>query len=176
MAGMLTSIAMQRTRRRLLTLLAAVVAYLILAALAYQFGMARFEGKPRTFLQSVEWAADTFTTTGYGRDTTWSHPFMIGLVMLVQFSGMVAAPLIIALFVLPFFAERFEQRLPRTADSKLAEHVIVYRYGPAVEMLLLRLRDRDVPTLVAETDEAQARSAMERGQAVVFSRSDDDIL
>jgi Trk K+ transport system NAD-binding subunit len=162
--------------RRLLVLLASVVVFLILVSLAYQFGMARFEGKPRTFLQSVEWAADTFTTTGYGRDTTWSHPFMIGLVMLVQFSGMVAAPLIIALFVLPFFAERFEQRLPRTADAKLAEHVIVYRYGPAVEMLLQRLRDRGVPALVAETDEQQARNAMERGQAVVFSRSDDDIL
>ena len=167
---------MPRTRRRLLLLLIGVVVYLILVSLAYQFGMSEFEGKPRTFLQSVEWAADTFTTTGYGRDTTWSHPFMIGLVMLVQFSGMVAAPLFIALFVLPFFAERFEQRLPRTADAKLADHVIVYRYGPAVEMLLQRLRDRAVPTLVAETDEEQARNAMERGQAVVFGRSDDDIL
>src|ERR1051326_8598544 len=162
--------------RRLLVLLASVVVYLIAVSLAYQVGMAYFESKPRTFLQALEWAADTFTTTGYGRDTTWSHPFMIGLVMVVQFSGMVAAPLIIALFVLPFFAERFEQRLPRAADAKLAEHVIVYRYGPAVEMLLLRLRDRGVPTLVAETDETQARNAMERGQPVVFSRSDDDIL
>jgi Trk K+ transport system NAD-binding subunit len=162
--------------RRLGVLLASVVVYLILISLAYQFGMAHFERKPRTLLQALEWAADTFTTTGYGRDTTWSHPFMIGLVMLVQFSGMVAAPLIIALFVLPYFAERFEERLPRAADAKLAEHVIVYRYGPAVEMLLQRLRDRDVPTLVAETDEQQARNAMERGQPVVFSRSDDDIL
>jgi Trk K+ transport system NAD-binding subunit len=167
---------MQRTRRRLLILVVALIGFLIVVSLLYQFGMAHFEGKPRTLLQSLEWAADTFTTTGYGRDTTWSHPFMIALVMVVQFSGMVAAPLIIALFVLPFFAERFEQRLPRAADAKLAQHVIVYRYGPAVEMLLQRLRDRDVPTLVAETDEAQARNAMERGQQVVFSRSDDDIL
>ena len=162
--------------RRLLILLASVIVYLFIVSLLYQFGMGYFEGKPRTLLQSVEWAADTFTTTGYGRDTHWSHPFMIGLVMLVQFSGMVAAPLIIALFVLPFFAERFEQRLPRVADAKLAGHVIVYRFGPAVEMLLLRLRDHDVPTLVAETDEAQARNVLERGQSVVFSRSDDDIL
>jgi Trk K+ transport system NAD-binding subunit len=162
--------------RRLLLLLASVIVYLFIVSLLYQFGMGYFEGKPRTLLQSVEWAADTFTTTGYGRDTHWSHPFMIGLVMLVQFSGMVAAPLIIALFVLPFFAERFEQRLPRVADAKLEGHVIVYRFGPAVEMLLLRLRDHDVPTLVAETDEAQARNVLERGQSVVFSRSDDDIL
>jgi len=162
--------------RRLLLLLASVGVYLIIVSLLYQFGMGYFEGKPRSLLQSIEWAADTFTTTGYGRDTHWSHPFMIGLVMLVQFSGMVAAPLIIALFVLPFFAERFEQRLPRAADAKLAEHVIVYRYGPAVEMLLQRLHERHVPTLVAETDETQARNALERGQPVVFSRSDDDIL
>src|SRR6059058_1988543 len=116
--------------RRLLVLLAAVAVYLVIAAALYQLGMAELEGKPRTFLQSLEWAADTFTTTSYGRDTNWWHPLMIGLVMLVQFSGMVAAPLIIALFVLPFFAERFEERLPRAADEKLAQHVIVYRFGP----------------------------------------------
>jgi Trk K+ transport system NAD-binding subunit len=162
--------------RRLLVLLAALVVYLVIAAALYQLGMAHFEGKPRTFLQSLEWAADTFTTTGYGRDTHWSHPMMIALVMLVQFSGMVAAPLIIALFVLPFFAERFEERLPRAADEKLSGHVIVYRAGPAVETLLQRLHDRGIATLVAETDEAAARSTMERGQPVVFSRSDDDIL
>src|SRR5438045_310165 len=119
--------------RRIPLLLALVVGYLLLVSATYHFGMSHFEGKPRTFLQSIEWAADTFTTTGYGRDTHWSHPLMILLVMLVQFSGLVAAPLIIALYVLPFFAERFEQRLPRVADAKLAGHVIVYRYGPAVE-------------------------------------------
>ena len=167
---------MNRTAIRLLRFLAALIAFLILVTFLYQFGMAYFESKPRTLLQSIEWAADTFSTTGYGRDTHWSHPAMVMLVIVVQFAGMVVVPMVMALFVLPLLAERFEQRLPRTADVKLRDHVIVYRFGPPVETLLQRLRARSIPTLVAETDEAQARTVLDRGENVVFSRSDDDIL
>src|SRR5205807_4447131 len=126
---------MKRARVRLLTLFAALGAFLLVVTLLYHGGMARLEGKPRTMLQSIEWAADTFSTTGYGRDTHWSHPLMIVLVMLVQFSGMIVVPMVIALFVLPYLAERFEQRLPRAADPRLNDHVIIYRFGPAVETL-----------------------------------------
>jgi citrate synthase len=76
---------------------------------------------------------------------------------------MVAAPLIIALFVLPFFAERFEQRLPRTADAKLAEHVIVYRYGPAVEMLLHTRQQPDEPSVPINIDGAIAAVCSDLG-------------
>src|SRR6185295_9585251 len=115
-------------------------------------------------------------TTGYGRDTHWSHPAMVLLVIVVQSAGMIVVPLVIALFVLPLLAERFEQRLPRAADPRLDGHVIVYRFGPAVETLLTRLRAKSIATLVAETDETQARVVLDRGENVVFSRSDDDIL
>lgn len=167
---------MKRTRIRLLTLVAVLGAFLITVTMLYHQGMARLEGKPRTILQSIEWAADTFSTTGYGRDTHWSHPAMVALVIVVQSAGMVVVPLVIALFVLPLLAERFEQRLPRAADPRLVEHVIVYRFGPAVETLLTRLRAKSIATLVAETDESQARVVLDRGENVVFSRSDDDIL
>jgi len=167
---------MKRTRIRLLTLVAVLVAFLFVVTVLYDFGMARLEGKPRTLLQSIEWTSDTFTTTGYGRDTHWSHPAMVLLVIVVQSAGMIVVPMVIALFVLPYLAERFEQRLPRAADPRLDEHVIVYRFGPAVETLLVRLREKSIPTLVAETDETQARIVLDRGDNVVFSRSDDEIL
>jgi Trk K+ transport system NAD-binding subunit len=167
---------MDRTRRRLTILAASLLVFLAIVTVLYHYGMARYEGKPRTLLQSIEWASDTFSTTGYGRDTHWQHPVMVALVILVQFSGMVVVPMVIALWVLPYLAERFEQRLPRVADRKLTDHVIVYRFGPAVETLLQRLRAKSIATLVAEIDEPQARAALDRGENVVFSRSDDDIL
>jgi hypothetical protein len=165
-----------RSRNRLFILIGSLVVFLASVSLLYQLGMSHLESKPRTFLQAIEWAADTFSTTGYGRDTHWSHPAMIGLVILVQFSGMVVVPLLIGLFVLPFFAERFEQRLPRKGDSRLRDHVIVYRYGPAVETLIQSLASNNIPTLVAETDEGRARELLEGMQRVVFSRSDEEIL
>src|SRR5438552_12684952 len=164
---------MKRARFRLLILLAGLGAFLFIVMLLYHAGMARLEGKPRWLLESLEWMGATFTTTGYGRDTTWSHPAMVALVLVVQFAGMVMVPMVIALFVLPYLAERFEQRLPRAADPRLDNHVIVYRFGPAVETLLQRLRSKSIATLVAESDESQARIVMDRGENVVFSRSDE---
>src|SRR5687768_13014599 len=139
-------------------------------------GMARLEGSPRSFWRSLEWASETLSTTGYGSDNQWKHPVMILLVIGVQLVGIFVVPLIISIYLLPFLAERFEQRLPRTADAKLSNHIIVYRYGPAVESLLLRLRAENVPSLVVETDENVARDALDRGEAVIFTRSDDDAL
>jgi len=167
---------MKRARFRLLTLLAGLGAFLFIVMLLYHAGMARLEGKPRSLLESLEWMGATFTTTGYGRDTTWSHPAMVALVLVVQFAGMVMVPMVIALFVLPYLAERFEQRLPRAADPRLDDHVIVYRFGPAVETLLQRLRSKSIATLVAETDESQARTVMAIIVSVGFWHADETKL
>ncbi|MGZ7032818.1 MAG: potassium channel family protein [Thermoanaerobaculia bacterium] len=167
---------MQRSSRRLIALAAAVVAFTIGAALLYQIGMAELEGKHRTFWDSIEWAAESLSTTGYGFDAHWNHPAMVMLVVFVQFVGVFLFFLIVPIFMIPFLEERFEERLPRLADHRLHDHVIVYRYGPAVETLLQRLRESGVATLVAETDEGQARAVLEHEESVVFSRSDEDIL
>jgi Trk K+ transport system NAD-binding subunit len=165
-----------RSRARLLALFVALIAFVLVSALLYQGGMARLEGKPRTFLESLEWAAESLSTTGYGYDSHWSHPAMVMLVITVQFVGVFLVFLIIPIYLLPFLAERFEQRVPRVVDEHLANHVIVFRYGPAVETLLQRLGTAKVPTVVVELDETQARAVMETGQRVVFSRSEEDAL
>ncbi len=163
-------------RRRLALLVASLIAFLFGVALLYEIGMAKLEHKPRTFLQSFEWATETLSTTGYGADNRWSHPAMVMLVIGVQVAGMVLIPLILAGFILPYLAERFEQRVPREADRKLADHVIVYRTGPAVETLLQRLAAANVPTVVVDTDENSARAVMERGMRAVFTRTEEDVL
>jgi Trk K+ transport system NAD-binding subunit len=167
---------MQRSSRRLALLVFSLIAFVIVSALLYQIGMARLEGKPRSFWQAFEWAGETLSTTGYGADSMWKHPLMVILVVAVQFVGVFLMFLIIPIYLVPFLEERFEEKVPRTADAKLADHVVVYRFGPAVETLLQRLKSHAVPSLVVEIDEAQARAVMENGQAVVFTRSEEDAL
>ncbi|MEA2490024.1 MAG: hypothetical protein QOH21_1816, partial [Acidobacteriota bacterium] len=167
---------MPRSTQRLLMLIVALLVFLVLTAVLYQIGMGRLEGKPRTFWQSFEWAGETLSTTGYGADSTWSHPAMVVLVVLVQFVGVFLVFLIIPILLVPFLEERFEEKVPRTASPHLRDHVVVYGFGPAVESLLVRLREQNVPTLVLETDERRARAVMERRQPVVFSRSEEDAL
>jgi Trk K+ transport system NAD-binding subunit len=166
----------QRSQKRLLLVITGLIAFTLGAAVLYQIGMASLEGKPRSFLDSLEWAAETLSTTGYGRDVRWNHPAMVGLVIVVQFVGVFLFFLIVPIVLLPFLEERFEERLPRRASEWLSHHVIVFRYGPAVESLLQKLHDRDVPTLVVETDEETARAAADRGLAVVFTRAEEDAL
>ncbi len=165
-----------QSRGRLIILVAVLVVFVLAAALLYQAGMARLEHRPRPFLDTLEWAVETISTTGYGRDNHWDHPLMILLVITVQLAGMLLVPLVLFLFVLPYIAERFEARLPREADRKIRDHVVIYRFGPAVETLLQRLMAKKIPVLVAETDEVRAREVLEHGGRIVFSRTDEDIL
>jgi Trk K+ transport system NAD-binding subunit len=165
-----------RSRRRLLILATALLAFLIVSALLYHAGMEIFEHKDRSLLDSFEWATETLTTTGYGHDSHWTHPAMVALVVVAQLAGLFMIPLITVGFILPYLTERFEQRAPREADAKLAHHVIVYRFGPAVETLVQRLSESRVPLLVVDTDEAAARAVMDRGLPVVFSRTEEDML
>ena len=169
------NLTMHRSTRRLLGLAAGLVVFLIVCALVYQFGMARLEGKHRSFWDSFQWAAETLSTTGYGADSHWQHPAMVLLVVTVQFAGVFLVFLVVPIFLVPFLEERFERRVPRVAP-RMNEHVVVYRYGPAVETLLQRLAAHHVASIVVETDEATARAVLERGQAVVFSRAEEDAL
>jgi len=166
---------MHRSTRRLLTLTVGFVAVLLVSALLYRAGMGAFESKPRTFAESLEWASETLSTTGYGHDNHWSHPLMVLLVVVVQFIGVFIVVLIVPIILIPYLEERFEGRVPRTPGN-ISDHVVVFRFGPAVETLLQRLRASGVPTLVVETDEKAARAVLEARQRVVFARVEEDAL
>jgi Trk K+ transport system NAD-binding subunit len=166
---------MHRSTRRLIVLAAGLVAFVLVIALIYQFGMLELEGKPRSFWRSLEWSVETISTTGYGSDNTWAHPAMVVFVVLIEFAGILLVPVIVSLVLVPFMEEQFERLVPRIAPQ-MAEQIVVFRYGPAVETLLQRLKTAGVPTLVVEIDEAAARSVLEREIPVVFTRTEEDAL
>jgi Trk K+ transport system NAD-binding subunit len=166
---------MRRSRRRLIVLVAAVPLLIVVSALLYEIGMRELEGTPRSFWDSMEWAAETLTTTGYGADQRWHHPAMVVLVMATQWVGVFFVFLVFPIYVIPFLEERFEARLPRRAP-KLDRHVVVFRYGPAVESAIELLAERAVPVLVAETREDPARFLLDRDVHVVFGRNEEELL
>jgi len=166
---------MTRSRRRLMALLLAIPLFLIGMAEVYRLGMARLEGKERGFWEALEWAAESLSTTGYGRDSHWEHPMMVLFVISVQITGLLLLYLVFPIFLIPFLEERFEARLPRRPPP-LEGHVVVYHYGPAVESVVELLAARGVPTLVVERDEKAARRLVEREVPVVFGRSEEELF
>lgn len=166
---------MLRSRKRLIWLLAVLPVILVLFAFLYMAGMTWLEGSPRGFWMSLEWAAETLSTTGFGADHTWSHPAMVVYVVLVQFVGVFLIFLIFPVYIIPFLEERFEARLPTTVPRRHG-HVIVYRDGPAVSSLLEEGRRAGIDMLVVEPDEARARRLLERGEDVLWGRLEDHVL
>ena len=164
---------MRSSLRRLVLLLGSTPLLLLLFAWLYMLGMTHLEGQPRDFLSSLGWAAETFTTTGYGGDHTWRHPVMVTFVVLVQFAGVFLVFLVFPVFLIPYLEERFEGRLP-TALPKLKDHLVIYRYGPAVETFVQQLEHDRVPFVIYEENETVARRLQERGRRVVFGRLTED--
>lgn len=165
---------MSSSRRRLLLLIGAFPLLLVGVALSYMVAMAQLEGEARGFWRSLEWAAETLTTTGYGRDAEWKNPVMVLFVVAVQIAGMSIAFLVIPVFVMPYFEERFQGRLPRSAPAGSGSFVLVYRWGPAVATLVDLLEAAGRHVVILEEDEATARNLHERGRTVVFSRLRDE--
>ncbi len=164
---------MRSSLRRLILLLASAPILLLVFAWLYMLGMTHLEDQPRDFLSSLGWAAETFTTTGYGGDHHWKHPVMLAFVIVVQFAGVFLVFLVFPVFLIPYLEERFEGRLP-TSLPKLKDHLVIYRYGPAIETFVRQLEHDRVPFVVYEENASAARRLQERGRRVVFGRLADD--
>jgi Trk K+ transport system NAD-binding subunit len=92
---------------------------------------------------------------------------MVIFVALVQFVGVFLVFMIFPLYLIPILEERFQARLPRQLEKPMNGHVVVYRYGPAVESLLGELVAAGIESILLEPDEAQARKLFEAGRRVL---------
>ena len=163
----------KRSTKRLFILLTLLPTALLILGTLYMLGMTHLEGTPRTFLQGLQWASETMTTTGYGGDNHWDHPALAMFVIIVPFFGQFLAFLIFPLFVLPYFEEQFEVRLQHILPP-MSGKVLFYRYGPAIESLLEEFKRTNSPFVIFEEDMALARTLRDRHYNVVFGKLADD--
>ena len=163
----------KRSTKRLFILLALLPTALLTLGTLYMLGMTHREGTPRTFLQGLQWASETMTTTGYGGDNHWDHPVLATFVIIVPFLGQFLAFLIFPLFVLPYFEEQFEVRLQHILPP-MAGKALSYRYGPAIESVLEEFKRANSPFVIFEEDMTIARTLRDRHYNVVFGKLADD--
>ena len=166
---------MPRSYKRFVILLVALVSLLLTMSLLYMLGMYFLEGKPRDFMQALQWAAGTASTTGYGGDTTWQHPVMVVYVVFAQFIGVILLFLVFPIYLIPFLEDRFETKLPKESASA-KNHVVIFDYGPAVATLITELEQANIPTVIIDEDEADARRLLEQGHKVIYGTLDEGVL
>jgi len=163
----------KHSTKRLLTLLALLPTAVLVLGTLYMLGMEHLEGSPRTFLQSLQWASETLTNTGYGFDNHWNHPVVALFVIVTPFIGQILIFLIFPVLVLPYFEEKFEVRLQHVLPP-MAGKVLFYRYGPAIESVLEEFTSTNSPFVIFEEDMALARNLRDRGYQVVFGKLAED--
>ncbi len=161
-----------RYQKSLLLLMLGMVLLVIVTATLYMLGMTHLEGDPRTFLESLQFAAETLTTTGYGEDGRWKSVTVSIFVIVLQFLGVFVIFLVIPIYLIPFLEERFELRLPKEAKN-MSDHVVIYHYGAPVTTLLAELQEDHVSAVILEEDESIARQALRDGHQVVHARTGD---
>lgn len=166
---------MLRSHKRLLVLVGALIALLLLLTLLYWLGMTYLEDKPRTFWQALQFAAGTTSTTGYGPDTSWQHPVMVVFVVIAQFMGVTLIFMVFPIYLIPLLEERFETKLP-TSAAQIDNHVVIFDYGPTVATLIDELKQNDIPTLIIDEDETEARHLLAQGHNVIHGNLDEGVL
>lgn len=164
---------LKRSNKRFLMLLALLPVSVLILATLYMVGMDHLEGAPRTFLQSVQWASETITNTGYGSDNRWNHPVVALFVIITPFFGQFLVFLIFPVVVLPYFEEQFEVRLQHVLPP-MAGQVLFYRFSPAIETVLEEFKANQTPFVIFEEDMELARNLRDRGFNVVFGKLAED--
>lgn len=156
-----TKTSMRRSTRGLLLLPAILPLTVLTFSLLYMLGEHFLEHRDRDFWSSLEWAAETLTTTGYGADSHWDHPLMVALVVLAQFSG-----LFLVFHYSPAVAGLIEEfrRFKR-------RFVILERDREEARAA----QERGLPVMYLDTDESSLPpNTVHRLAAVVLNDSDQD--
>jgi Trk K+ transport system NAD-binding subunit len=141
---------MNRQQKRALGYVGAFVGLVAVYTLAYNWGMAVFEGRDQTLLHSLEIVVQTFTTTGYGEDAPWGTAQMNLLMVAMQFTGVLLLFTTLPLFVVPWMEDRLRPSVPTRFDG--TEHVVVCSYTSRGEALRQELESWDREYVFVESD------------------------
>ena len=158
---------MQGWKRRAVGYLVFVGAALVLTAVGYQWGMQVHEGRPRTFLDSLQFAVEMFTTTGFGGDAPWQSPEMHVFITVTDLLGMVILVGALPVFVGPLVESTLSTRAPREVGTALSDHVVICSDTTRAEELMEELDANAVPYVIIEPDRERADELYAQGDRVI---------
>jgi Trk K+ transport system NAD-binding subunit len=140
---------------------------ILLTALGYQWGMRTFEERPQTFLDSVQFAIEMFTTTGFGGDAPWETAQMQVYVAVTDLLGMAILVGALPVFVAPILENALSTEAPKQLEGGVTDHIVVCSYTSRADELIEKLTANDVPYVVVESDSDRAADLYDDGYDVI---------
>lgn len=160
---------MDRWKRRAVGYFLFIGVALVVTALGYQWGMGAYEGRPRTFLESLQFAVEMFTTTGFGGDSPWQSPEMNLFIVVADLLGMGILVGALPVLVGPLLENALATSAPQRLDASLNDHVVIRSDTTRAEELIGELEPNDVATLLVEPDRDRANALHEDGRRVIHA-------
>lgn len=154
-------------KRRAIWYLLFVGVALVVTAIGYQWGMATFENRPRTFVDSLQFAIEMFTTTGFGGDAGWTSQEMQIFIAVTDLLGMALLVGALPVMVGPLLEAALSTEAPQTLDTQLSDHVVICSDTTRADELIVALNSRDVPYVIVESKQERADQLYEEGYRVI---------
>jgi Trk K+ transport system NAD-binding subunit len=154
-------------KRRAAGYLFFVVVALVATAVGYQWGMRVHEGRPQTFLDSLQFAVEMFTTTGFGGDAPWESAEMQAFITITDLLGMAVLVGALPVFVGPLLENALSTTAPSRLEAALDDHVVICSYTTRAEALIEELDSNGVPYVIVEPDRERADTLYEADHRVI---------
>ncbi len=150
----------------------------VIAAFSVTFHLIMFyvERQYHSWLTGVYWTLTVMSTLGFG-DITFSSDIGRLFSIVVLLSGIVLLLIVlpfafIRFFYAPWIEARMRLQAPREAPAHVSGHVLICTYDTIVPGLIERLRLRNIPYFVIESDPAVAARMHGDGISVVSGEVD----
>ena len=160
---------MDTWHRRTLMYIVGLAGIILGFAAAYDYGMSAFENDPRSYLRSLQFVVETFTTTGYGADSPWQSAEMLVMVMVIDITGVILIFLALPVLLFPLFEEAIETTAPTSVERNLRDHVVICQFTPRGETLVAELETWDVDYVIVEPERDRANDLYGEGYHVVHA-------
>ncbi|MFA9517375.1 TrkA family potassium uptake protein [Halopenitus sp. H-Gu1] len=158
---------MDRWKQRAVGYFLFVGVALVLTAMGYQWGMRVYEGRPRTLLDSFQFAVEMFTTTGFGGDSPWTSPEMQAFIAVTDLLGMAVLVGALPVLVGPLLERALSTAAPQKLTTDVTDHVVICSYTTRAEELIEELDSNAVPYVIVEPDRGRADELYEDGHRVI---------
>jgi Trk K+ transport system NAD-binding subunit len=158
---------MQTWKRRALGYFVLLATTILLTATGYQTGMRVYEGRPQTFLDSLQFAVEMFTTTGFGGDAPWVSAEMQAFITVTDLLGMALLVSALPVFVAPVVESALSTTAPQELETDVTDHVVICSDTTRADELIRELEANDVPYVIVESDRERADELYEAGTRVV---------
>ncbi|MDY6764354.1 MAG: NAD-binding protein [Halobacteria archaeon] len=159
-------IELTKRRKRGIIYVGTFVSLILAYTVVYDWGMSVYEGRPRSFINSLQIVIQTFTTTGYGEDAPWNTPQMTVLMIAMQFTGIILIFMALPVFVVPWIQDAIRTAVPDSV-GEMRDHVVICGYTSLGETLVEELESRDIGYVIVEPNRGTATELYEDDLSVI---------